>query len=94
MLWKSKQSKKHKIVYCYQLSTDPSEDRTLSERSVRRFFKLFLHHKSCMSRMFARIKKNGKTAARHMTFPTDHSWQTKGRHGGEECHDHHAMDVA
>ena len=38
--------------------------------------------------------KNGKTAARHMTFPTDHSWQTKGRHGGEECHDHHAMDVA
>ena len=36
----------------------------------------------------------GKPAPRHMTFPTDHSWQTKGRHGGEEYHDHHAMDVA
>ena len=42
MLWKSKQSNKHKIVHCSKISTDPSEDRTLSECSVRRFFELFL----------------------------------------------------
>jgi len=38
MIWKSKHSNKHKIVYCcHYISTDPSEDKTISERFVEGF---------------------------------------------------------